>query len=92
MQTSNQPQNLRSLTVSSIVFGLLGGAFFWFAPLGIVLSMTGMLLGIADSTIARKHSVDLRLSIAGILISAVALTIDIVIVVLGLQLWTFGYR
>jgi hypothetical protein len=90
MQIDKQPQSLRSLTVSSIIFGLLGGAFFLVGAAGIVLSLTGLLMGIADATVARKRSLDFRLSLAGILISAVALVVGIVIVALGLQLWTFG--
>ena len=48
MDTTNQPLSLRALSVISIVAGLLGGGFYWWVPLGMVLSITGMMFGFVD--------------------------------------------
>jgi hypothetical protein len=74
------------------VFAFLGGVFYWWVPLGIVLSMTGFMFGVADWGFARRRSLDRRLSLIGILLGLAALTLDLVIAFLGLQTVTFGGR
>jgi hypothetical protein len=90
MDTYNAPSTVRGLSVSSLILGVLGGVFYWWLPLGMVLSLSGLLLGFFDWTMARRRSLDYRLSIVAILLSAAALALDIVIAVLGLQTVTFG--
>jgi hypothetical protein len=90
MNTGRDIQGLRALSVGSIVMGLLGGALFWWAPMGIVFSLSGLMLGAVDWISARRRSLDQRLSIVGFLISAAALTLGAVIAVLGLQIITLG--
>ncbi len=82
--------SLRSLSIASLVFGILGFVFFWWLPLGMVLSLAGLLLGFSDWTVAGRRSLDRRLSIVAILISVAALILNIVIAALGMQIWTFG--
>jgi len=88
--TNQEIQGLRALSVGSIVLGLLGGAFYWWAPLGIILSLSGLMLGLIDGISARRRSLDFRLSIVGFLICAIALTLGLVIAFLGLQTVTLG--
>lgn len=89
MATDSTPKTLRGLSVSSLIFGVLGGGFYWWVPLGMVFGLTGLMFGFVDWTMARRRSLDYRLSIVGVLLSVAALTLDIVIAVLGLQTWTF---
>jgi hypothetical protein len=56
----------------------------------MVLSLTGLVFGFIDCTTARRRSLDYRLSIAAILLSAATLILNAVIAYLGLQLLTFG--
>ncbi len=82
--------SLRGLSVSSLAFGLIGGILYWWVPFGMVLSLAGLLLGFIDWTLARRRSLDFRLSIVAIVLSLATLSLDIVIAVLGLQTVTFG--
>ena len=90
MATDSTPKTLRGLSLSSLIFAVLGGGFYWWVPLGMVFGLTGLMFGFVDWTMARRRSLDYRLSIVGVLLSVAALTLDIVIAVLGLQTWTFG--
>jgi hypothetical protein len=90
MDNITQPQALRIFSVASILFGILGGAFYWWVPLGMVLSLTGLMLGVIDGAIARRRSFSFRLSIVGLLVSAAALSLCIVIYALNMQTVTFG--
>lgn len=88
--TGEPPRVLRAVGTGSIIFGILGGGLCWWLPLGMVFSITGLLLGGADWANARRHSLSYRLSVAGLAISAIALALDIVIAAFGLQTVTFG--
>ena len=56
----------------------------------MVFGLTGLIYSFVDLTIARRHSLDYRLSVIGLLLAVAVLCLDIVIAVLGLQIWTFG--
>jgi hypothetical protein len=87
----NMPSlTLRSLSIGSIILGLAGGLFYWWVPFGMVLSIAGLVYAFIDWVSARRRSVDFRLAIAGLVISAATLIFDIIIAGLGLQLLTFG--
>ncbi|HMF17963.1 MAG TPA: hypothetical protein VKE98_12190 [Gemmataceae bacterium] len=88
MDTKIQPVKLRRLSISSIVLGIVGGLFFWWVPFGMVVSMAGLTVGFVDWVSARRRSLDFRLSIAGMLISAATLALDIIIALNGWQLLT----
>jgi hypothetical protein len=89
MNTETQPHWYRSLSYGSILFGILGGAFCWWLPLGMVLSITGLLLGVVDWIDTRRRSLDHRLAVVGLLVSAAALALCIFVAALGLQTVTF---
>jgi hypothetical protein len=81
---------IRWVSYSSLVLGILGGAFFWWVPMGIVLSMAGLLFGFVDWTVAYRRSLDSRLAVAGVCVSVLTLAFGCIIAALGWQLITFG--
>jgi hypothetical protein len=91
MNANPMDRTLRALGIGSIIFGFVGGAMFWWLPMGMMLSMTGLVLGLVDCLNARRRSWDYRLSLAGLLISAAALVLCIVVAALGMQTVTFGW-
>jgi hypothetical protein len=91
MNQTPMEHTLRVVGIASIVFALLGAAFYWWVPMGMMLSMTGLTLAFVDWVNARRRSSDFRLSIVGMLLSAAALAACIVIAALGLQTVTFGW-
>jgi hypothetical protein len=91
MKVNPLDRTLRGVGIASIVFAILGAAFFWWLPMGIMLSMTGLTLAFVDWVSARRRSADHRVSIVGVLLSVAALTLCIVIAALGLQTVTFGW-
>lgn len=62
--------------------------FFWWVPLGMVMSLSG--LRVIDCVSARRRSLDYGLSIAELLVCAAALALNIAIAVLALQIITVG--
>jgi hypothetical protein len=90
MITGNAPGNLRALSVGSLIFAVLGAVFYWWVPLGMVLGLAGLVLAFTDTTMARRRSLDYRLSIVALLFSAAALCLDFAIMFLHLQTVTFG--
>ena len=90
MSNSKMAGTFRSLSLSSLIFGILGGACYWWVPMGIVLSVAGLMFGFVDCMMAQRRSLDYRLSIFAMLLSAVALFLGIVIAYFGMQTVTFG--
>jgi hypothetical protein len=90
MNTNRENQGLRALSFGSIALGLLGAVFYWWLPLGMVVSLCGLTLGFIDWESARRRSLDNRLSMVGLVLSAAALALCIVIAMLGMQTITFG--
>ncbi len=90
MNTVNQPQTHRGLSILSVIFGIVGGLFFWWVPMGVVLSLAGLLFGFVDWNIARRRSWDHRLAVIAMLISVVTFGANLIVALLGLQTVTFG--
>jgi hypothetical protein len=84
------PGGLRVFVIISLVFAILGAAFYWWVPMGLVMSLAGMLFGFIDWTAARRRSLNSRLSVLAMLLSLAAFSLDTVIAYLGLQTVTFG--
>src|SRR5947207_3786860 len=89
METEKQIQGLRHLSIASIVLGLFGGVLYWWA-FGMILSLAGLIVGLVDWVSARRRSLDHRLALAGIYVSAATLILDIVLGLLGLQIVPFA--
>jgi hypothetical protein len=89
MANGNGTQSLRAFSIVAIVFGILGITFCWWVPLGMVLSLAGFMLGAIDWLLARRHSLDFRMSVLAMLLAVSAFALNVVIVALGWQLVTF---
>lgn len=91
MNEINKTQTtVRWLSFASLLMAVLGTAFYWWVPMGMVLSLAGMVCGFVDFTAARRRSVDHRLAVGGMILCAVALAFDCAIYYFGLQSLTFG--
>jgi hypothetical protein len=88
MDTGKVPESLRGLSITSLIFVFLGGIFCWWIPLGIVMALSGLLIGFIDWNMARRRSVDRRLSAVTIWLALAVLTLDIIIA-LGLRVGAF---
>jgi hypothetical protein len=83
-------RSIRGLSVTSIIAAILGAVFYWWVPLGMVLSLVGLTVGIADWIIASRRSLDARLSIVAVIVAVGALGLDIAIAWLGLEIVRFS--
>lgn len=90
MNTQNTSGALRGVGVGALMLGVVGAATFWWVPMGLVLSLAGLVVGIADCVMAGRRSLDRRLSFVAIVVSLAALALDATIAGLGWQTWTFG--
>jgi hypothetical protein len=90
MDIKKSQVGLRPLSISALVAALLGFAFYWWVPMGMMWSLAGSVLGFADWTRARRRSLDYRLSVLAMLLGIAALVFDIVIAAYHLQTITFG--
>jgi hypothetical protein len=86
MEREKVAVSARTLGIISLIVGFLGGAFCWWTPLGMVLSISGLAAGFIGWTFARRTSTGLALSIAGIVVSVATLILNLVIADLGLEL------
>jgi hypothetical protein len=84
---AREMMNARStgLCVASIVFGILGLVFYFWRPLGVVLSLAGLVLGLIGSIRPGIRSRLHATSTIGFIVSAIALAIDVFVAVNGLQ-------
>jgi hypothetical protein len=85
MVTQQISERARGLGVVALVFGILGVVFYWWTPLGLVLSLTGLVTGWVGWLNAARPSWNRGLAIAGTIISAAAFVLDLVIALLGLE-------
>jgi hypothetical protein len=76
----------RTLGITGLVFGLLGFAFYWWVPPGIVLSLTGLMLAIIGWVSGSHRVYQAGLIFAGLLVSAAALAWDLFVAVNGLEI------
>ncbi len=90
MEETKGSLNIRRLNIISILLAVLGAAFYWWVPMGIVLCIGGLAFGFVDWVNARRRSLNYRLSIVAMFLCLAALTFDIVIALLGLQTITLG--
>src|SRR5438874_1286940 len=73
----------------SLLLGLLGGLFYWWTPLGMVLSLAGLVIGLSGAIVARRGTTGFDLLIGAIVVSTLALILNLVIAGLGLEIITF---
>ena len=89
MLVNKSETRLRGLSIAALVLALLGGAFYWWMPMGMVASLAGLTLGFADWTRARRRSLDYRLSIVAMLLALATLALNIFVAAYHLQTLTF---
>jgi hypothetical protein len=89
MESSKPLLSVRGLGILSLLLGFLGGVFCWWTPLGMVLSLTGLVIGFVAWTYARRATVSFGLAIGGMLLSLATLILDGVIAGYGLELIRF---
>ena len=89
MQTYKAPVSARTFGLTSTILGVFGAAFCWWTPLGMVISLAGLIAGIIGWTVAGRGTTAIRLVAVGMLFSAAALTLDCVIAGMGLELVKF---
>ncbi len=80
---------IRGLGIVSLAAGLLGAAFCWWDPMGMVLSLTGLTLGFAGWMRSPGKSRSAHWAIAGMLVCVAALVLDLTIAGLGLEIVRF---
>jgi hypothetical protein len=90
MNTYDPPQIHHGLSFVAILFGMVGGLFFWWVPMGVVLSLAGLLFGFIDWNIVRRRSLDHSVAIIAMFISVTTFGLDLIVALLGLQTVTFG--
>jgi hypothetical protein len=89
MATYNTSVTTRGMGIFSLILGVLGMAFYWWVPLGIILSLSGVILGLFACFIGTPRINGFGVALAGLLVSAAALALDLIIGLLGLEIITF---
>jgi hypothetical protein len=89
MEAYKTPVSVRGLGIASIILGVIGAAFYWWTPMGMVISLCGLLTGFIGWTFARRRTPSFGLVIAGMSLCIAALTLNFVIAGLGLELIRF---
>ena len=74
---------------ASLAFGILGLLCYWYLPLGIILSLAGLVLGVVGWLLFSGRGGSLPVIALGILVSVVALVVDCVVAGLDLETFTF---
>jgi hypothetical protein len=72
-----------------VVLALLGGVFSWWTPLGMVLSLTGLVVGLVAWLNAAARADLRRLAVCGTVLSAAAFVLGLGIALLGLEFVQF---
>jgi hypothetical protein len=90
MATRIAPTYVQGLGMCSLLLGLAGVGLFWWTPLGMVVSLAGMVVGLIGMQQARLGDASRSLAIGGLVLSAAALCLNVLIAWRGLELVQFG--
>jgi hypothetical protein len=77
------------MSIVSIVLGVLEMACYWWVPTGMVLSLTGLLIGLVGWVRARRHSVSYALAAAAFILCLLALAFDLTVAAMGMETLRF---
>jgi hypothetical protein len=77
----------QNLGILSTVLGVLGLVLFWWAPAGIVLGFTGLVLGLVGGVRIRREAGSHAWVAAGIILGLAAIGLGIVAAANGWILW-----
>jgi hypothetical protein len=75
----------RDLSVFAAIAGMLGLVFFWWVPFGIVLSLTGLILGIVSWVMAPRREGFPGWAVVSILICLATLALNLAVAWNGLE-------
>jgi hypothetical protein len=75
----------RSFGIASLVFGLFGLFFYWWVPLGMVLSLSGLMAAFIGWVTAPRGAAARALLVGGLVLSGIALGLDLYAVDRGLE-------
>jgi len=90
MEAYKAPMSVRTLGLGSLALGILGAAFFWWTPMGMVISLFGLLVGFIGWTFARRATAGISLAIGGMLASLSGLILCSVVAALGMEVIKSG--
>ena len=76
----------RSLGIAAVVLGVLGFACYWWVPLGMVLSLTGLMLAIIGWVSSSRLGSSTGLVVAAFILCAAALALDVLVAVRGWEI------
>jgi len=76
----------RSLAVAALILGLLGLVTYWWVPLGMVLSLTGLMLAIVGWVSSSRLGASTGLIVAALIVCAAALALDVLVAVRGWEI------
>lgn len=79
MAAFNAPAASRGMGMASLTLGFLGLAFFWLVPLGIIISLAGLLAGLFAWATAPPAPGRPNLPMAGTALSAIGVLLSLVI-------------
>jgi hypothetical protein len=85
MATYNAPARSRTLGLISVALGVLGLVTFWWAPLGMVVSLTGLLFGAVGWVRSTRTGVVPAWAIVGTLFCLAVLAFDIAVAYGGFE-------
>jgi hypothetical protein len=86
MLTQESPARLQGIGIISLIFGLLGAFFYWWTPLGMVFSLTGLTMGLVGWLSGRMLSKPKALVVIAVVVCTAAFALDLVIAVQGWEL------
>jgi len=90
MQPEKAAPSVRILGIVSCVLAVLGGAFYWWLPLGIVLSLSGLASGFIGWVRSSRHGGMAVLLGCGMLLAVLALGVDVAAAWMNLVTIRFG--
>jgi hypothetical protein len=89
METTNVSVRPRVLGLISAVLGILGIAFWWYVPMGMVIGLTGLVLGLIGWFLTPRGA-SRGFVITGLVLSLAALVLDFIVLGQGLETYTFS--
>jgi hypothetical protein len=78
MAVQGEPARMATLGVVSVIFGLLGLLFVWLVPIGGIISLTGVVLGVLGRLGTIRGNPLRRWALGGAILSLVALALQII--------------
>jgi hypothetical protein len=79
----------RTLGMTSVGLGILGLAFCWWAPMGMVLSLAGLMIGLVGWLRSPAVGAGRNWTAVGLLCCAAILALNLIIAIGGYDLVTF---